>query len=1717
MAAKPRGALTKPSKRAALETGGAAEKANQSTGSRGPAARRASGAPRRVCLLVLGAHRSGTSALTRTLSLLGAALPRRLMGGGAGNEAGHWEGARLVQYSDQILAEFRSDWSDWRPLDMTLLPVPRRLQMKADIRQIVAEDYGDADLIVIKDPRLCRFPGFFIEALTESGYRVVPVIANRNPLEVMESLQTREVYWPAHMRRSDAALLWLSHQLEVERATRGLDRVFVGYDRLLKDWRAVIGQIERQGKLAFPLRPEQSARDIEEFLTPSRRTHIRTASDVHLEPDLHGWVADAYEALRRQEDGRDGAAEMRTLDRILQEFRATSPLLTELSQERRAMQDEAAGLRSEADTLRLEVERLSAEAASLLAGQTEARARQEQTHAALEALRDDLQARQQEIAGLLAERQGHQAEIDRLAEAVRQLEARLVQGAAELADARAESERLEGLLADAQARASALEARLAESQMQAQAAREMEAEAARLRQERDSVLQLLDARGAQLDALSARMADVQKDLGAAAGRAADAEAWGASLQAQLEALRHEHNQALTGLAEKSSVIDRLEQAAEEVRQTTARLHTGAQQIIGQLNDARADTYRTHMAYRSSTSWRVTAPLRWLSGMVRGRGGPIAPPTPLSYEDHFGPAFPTPARSSAAMSGVPVPGSEITYFTICSRNFMAFARTLHQSLTRLYPQAKLVVALCDAPEDYPPFVAANEAFEVLCLDDMGIPDWRGMSQRYNVTEFNTAIKPFVFLHLFEKRGCNFVVYFDPDIFVVDHLTEIEEAFGNGADVILTPHMLEPNERAEMNERRLLQYGIYNLGFVGIARTAKALDVVRWWGRRLEHECIIKRDEGLFVDQKWADHFPAFFARPHILHHPGYNIAYWNLSNRTVIWGGDRWLVNGMPVRFVHFSGNNLDDPSVLSRHSGEHRADNIGELRALLDQYRDAVFANGHAEYRKIPYAFNWSGASGFNEHTPKPTHQLATAGSPLADASETAAPRAASGAEIIRTAMDIVGGPGKLISKTARVISRGDLASLKRGINMARTAAQERRKLVERGQAQPAQDALIDWQPFRKNMLVIEWKVPRPDADAGSRVVFYTLEILTLMGYNVTFLPLSLIEDGAYSRALTDMGVRCIDASAYPTVREFLEAEGSTFDFIMLTRVSVVAPQMEQIKANCPQAKLIFNTVDLHYVRELRDAEMNGLSTASALQTKAQELGVVRDSALTIVLSHVEEGLLRAEVPEADIQVIPLVFSELDTNPPGFDARSDILFIGSFPHKPNVDAVLYFADHIFPALRERIPGLRFHVVGSEPTAEVLQLSSRPGIIVHGFVEDIAPLFRSVRLTVAPLRFGAGIKGKIATSLSFGVPCVCTPIAAEGMRIDDGNHVLVAETVEEWCEAVASVYGSRDRWTQISAEARRVAVREFSLAANSRRLGAMMARLDPDASDMAFLRFTGKEEFDIFQADHAEVLAHQDAVEKSLLPASEEAFDIDGFCAVCGERSKFKSSYMYAAGTYPTGEKSPNWREHLACWGCGFTMRLRAAMQLFLSRVYRGAGSAVYVTEQSTPLFRWLQSIHPTLEGSEYLGDACAFGEMKDGLRNEDLTALTYADSSFDAILSFDVLEHVTDDLAAFRECFRCLRPGGTLFFTAPFAYTRAEKVVRARMLPDGSIDHLLPPEYHGNPVDPDGALCFRYFGWDVVSDLKSVGFDAVEVMNYWSRDFAYLGDFGFIIIARKGL
>jgi len=251
-----------------------------------------------------------------------------------------------------------------------------------------------------------------------------------------------------------------------------------------------------------------------------------------------------------------------------------------------------------------------------------------------------------------------------------------------------------------------------------------------------------------------------------------------------------------------------------------------------------------------------------------------------------------------------------------------------------------------------------------------------------------------------------------------------------------------------------------------------------------------------------------------------------------------------------------------------------------------------------------------------------------------------------------------------------------------------------------------------------------------------------------------------------------------------------------------------------------------------------------------------------------------------------------------------------------------------------------------------------------------------------------------------------------------------------------------------------------------------------------------------------------------LVAGRGSFAVSGHCRVCDRPVDFHVDFDHAYEV--EGVLTPNWRERLVCPGCGLNNRMRAAIHLFDHLVHPADGSSLYLTEQMTPLFRWYGDHFQEVVGSEFLGDRVPLGATDaEGRRNEDVTALTFPDSSFDHVLSFDVFEHVPDYRRAFGECFRVLRPGGTVFFTVPFRLDSKANLVRAVIDEAGRIDHLEPPEYHHDPLDPQGCLAFYHYGWELLDDLRDLGFSPVSAHLYWSREYGYLGGEQVVLTASK--
>ena len=299
-------------------------------------------------------------------------------------------------------------------------------------------------------------------------------------------------------------------------------------------------------------------------------------------------------------------------------------------------------------------------------------------------------------------------------------------------------------------------------------------------------------------------------------------------------------------------------------------------------------------------------------------------------------------------------------------------------------------------------------------------------------------------------------------------------------------------------------------------------------------------------------------------------------------------------------------------------------------------------------------------------------------------------------------------------------------------------------------------------------------------------------------------------------GIEVIHGPYFNSVAQCLEEPGRDFRLAILSRCSIAAQHLFIVKRLAPRAKIVFDTVDLHFKREERQAEVledEALRRGAALR-KRQELRLALRSDLTLVVSKVEKAMLEAEFPGLNVQVLSNIHPMDEADPPPFEHRRGIVFIGGFEHPPNVDAVLYFAGEVLPRLRDRIPEAVFEVIGPDPPPAIRQLAS-PQIHIHGHIEDVRPIFNRARVSVAPLRFGAGVKGKVNQSMVLGVPTIITSVAAEGMHLVHEENTMIADDPERFAEALVRTWSSPELWLRLATNGRENIREHFSVETAAR--------------------------------------------------------------------------------------------------------------------------------------------------------------------------------------------------------------------------------------------------------------------------------------------------------------
>lgn len=339
----------------------------------------------------------------------------------------------------------------------------------------------------------------------------------------------------------------------------------------------------------------------------------------------------------------------------------------------------------------------------------------------------------------------------------------------------------------------------------------------------------------------------------------------------------------------------------------------------------------------------------------------------------------------------------------------------------------------------------------------------------------------------------------------------------------------------------------------------------------------------------------------------------------------------------------------------------------------------------------------------------------------------------------------------------------------------------------------------QRQILILDEEVPRPDRDSGSLRQVNLIRMLLAEGAHVVFVPTRGDHGGTATESLQMLGVEVWHQPFLHGVGQWLKQHGPRFDVVMMVRYHVASECLPLVRRFAPQARAVFDTVDLHYLRERRGADVAGdpALLRAAQRTRERELRVMASADVTLLVSSAEQAQLRLDAPQVTVELVSNLHEVVGAGQP-WEARQDIVFVGGFGHPPNIDAMQWFIAEVFPLLRQLLPQVRFHCIGAGVPAGISALAQRhDGVLVHGYVPDVVPYMDGCRIAVAPLRFGAGVKGKINLSMAHGQPVVATSCAAEGMYLQHGRDVLVADTAQDFAAAIARLYNDQALWQQLS--------------------------------------------------------------------------------------------------------------------------------------------------------------------------------------------------------------------------------------------------------------------------------------------------------------------------------
>lgn len=1326
------------------------------------------------CLVVLGMHRSGTSALTGLLVHLGVDLGGKLLETQPDNEKGFFENKFVVQTNDAILEALGSSWDDPFALPDDWQNYFRDSRMAADIKQFLQTEFQPGGLSALKDPRLCRLLPYWLPQFASAGVQPYFAIVIRNPLEIAKSLHARNGF-----SIEKSLSLWMQYMLDAEEFTRHLNRGFMHFDAMLESPRESVEELFSAASL--PLQEQVAAPledNLSDFLDSNLRHHTANAADIHkqgfrLAARLYDTLCAIAKSARASKKQSSDIAEIREEFQHQQRFylnRDVAKLRNEVLQRDspEAYAKILTTLRQqfEADQLHREYRyiantgHLNKEVVSLLDQREELTSERNSVREDRDILVDERDAMREDRDALIVERD--QLREDRDAIFAERDELRNVRD--DLIEQRDELGRERELFVQQHNELLSQREEFIEQREQ-------------LIQTQNNLVQQRDESLQERDKLIHQRTELIQQRETAV---AEKERITLSLQNEIVELKEDrdrHNEArVTALAEIESHQERIDTLEEELRffwdSRVGKLYEGYRKTVTTLKPSASEQRKIH---RPAQADGIANRRPSLPEQANAEQPPVlvANTSPEPPDESVNEAVNEVQHET--VNAVPAPeanraASDSAIETVPENNTLDNLEPEKAGIdsseqTDSNPKEVQIDVSEKQAESQNDESAAPEAVEETTVAAASEPlsgEDPASAQRVDAptptpqiedlvpAEDEVLWQPLVFPQSSSPVTSIVIPVFNNWAFTYACLRSVQEhTTGNYEVIVVDNHSTDetPEQLAKMQGISVIS-NTTNEVFVNACNQAAA----QASGQYL---MLLNNDTEVCPGWLEAMHEPFSEATTGIV---GAKLVY--PDGRLQEAGGIIWS-DGTGCNYGH--GDDPDLPQYNYRKAVDYCSGAcLLVRRSIWDELGgfDTRYAPAYYEDTDLCFA-----ARALNYKVVyQPRARIIHFGGASAGKETTSG---------YKRFQDI--NQHKFVEKWQDVLANEHVLS-NEGTHQAR----------QRG--------------GQEHILIVDHYVPTFDRDSGSQRMISMVQILLDMDYRVSFWPDDLTYDKKYSRALQSMGVETFYGDLH--FEDYMKAHGEALDVVMMSRPATARNYLELVK-KYTNARTIFDTVDLHFVREQRRLALE------VQQWKDLEFYLAKETDNTFVVSPTEKALLADESFADKVAVVSNIHS-LEPCEKSFEARDGLLFIGGFAHPPNEEGVLWFIDYVLPQIRNKIPDMHLTIVGSDPTDAVLEKVS-DNVTVAGFVEDVTAHFNNSRVFVSPLLHGAGVKGKIGQSFSYGLPVVTTSIGAEGMHLIDGHNALIADTETEFANKIVELYTEQTLWQKLSVNGRKVIEEQFSPA------------------------------------------------------------------------------------------------------------------------------------------------------------------------------------------------------------------------------------------------------------------------------------------------------------------